>query len=453
MAVNVGEDLQHQLAAQVGNHVDASAAGSVGYPLAAPAGEYPRHAEVVVTQLLEPVLRRQVRAGSVARQIQLGAVEVGRAGIAIEPVPVVDAQAVAAAPRRQIEGEAVGGAAHQGAEGTRQGRVELLGRQHPFQQQVGVVAHLVQVVAGGRHQQAHHLAPRRRVAERLGTLGKPLQAAHGRDADGLVEVQRSVGAARVQLPQQGLPPGGRDPHRSARRRHPLRRRQSRDRLAYGAEQGFQGGAFRRLQRLQVRVPGLDRPLLQAQQEGQGGRQGTTTAALLDSQDIEQPQSEIDGGGALSDRSRSHPRHHRGGFRFVEAGGAGPLADQHDAAARQHLAGCAAGPGERLVNQPHRGTEPLHQPLVAAQALPRRRTLLRRRRHRRIARGGRHPLPLPRTGRGPPRARHERERALLGERSTDGLADRLIVELRHRERRRQARSEADARRRPGGVVSR
>ena len=365
---------------------------------------------------------------------------------------MVDAQAVAAAARRQIEAEAVGGAAHQGTEGARQGRVELLGRQHPFQQQVGVVAHLVQVVAGGGHQQAHHLAARRRIAVRLGTLGKALQAAHGRDADGLVEIQRSVGAARVQLPQQGLPPCGRDSHRSARRRHPLRRSQSRGGLADGTKQGLQGGAVRRVERLQVGVAGLDRPLLQAQHEGQGGRQGAATAALLGSQNVEQPQSEVDGGGTRSDRSRPHPRHHRGGFGFVEAGGVGPLADQHEAAAWQGLADCAAGQGECLVNQPHRGAEPLHQPLVAAQALPTRRTLLRRRRHRRIAHGGLQAPSLPRIGRGPLRARHERKRALLGEGTADRRPHRRFVELRNRERCRQAGSEADAHRCFRGVFN-
>ena len=403
VTVNVREDLQHQLAAQIGDHVDAPAAGGVAQPLAAPAGVFPDHTEVVVAQLLEAVVGDQRCARSVPRQIQVDVVQVGLAGIALVPVAAVDAHAVPAAGRRQREREPVGGAAHQGEEGARQGRIELLGCQHAFQQQVGVVAHLVQVVAGGGHQQAHRLTARRLVAVRLGALGNAFQAAHGGDADGLVEVQRRIGAARVQLPQQGPPPRRGDPHRAARRRQrPFHRRQSRGRLAQSVEQGLQGGTAWRGEGLQVGVPGFDGAFLEAQQEQQGLRQGAP-AALIGGHDIEQAQSEIDGGHAPADGARPYPRHHRCGLPFVEAGGARPFADQHDAPPGQCPTGAAAGEGDCLVGQAHGIAEPVHQTHVATQPFARCTALRRRPRDRGVAYRSHHALACrpaaPHSGRG------------------------------------------------------
>ena len=56
MAVDVGKDLQRQLAAQVGYDVDPPACGGVPQPLAAAAGMHARHAVVVVAKSVEPVL-------------------------------------------------------------------------------------------------------------------------------------------------------------------------------------------------------------------------------------------------------------------------------------------------------------------------------------------------------------------------------------------------------------
>ena len=221
VAVDVGEDLQRQLAAQVGNDVDAPAAGGVLEPLPASAGVQPHHAVVVVAQFAERVPRGQRLPRPAGPQLHLVVMDVGLAGVAVVGRAAVDPHQVAPAPRRQVEREPVRGAAGDVGEGTRQRGVELLGGEHALQEQVGVVAHLVQVVAGGGDQQAHHLAAGAGVAMPLGALREPFQAAHRRGADRSVEVERRVGAARVQLAQERLPAGGGDPHRAARHRQLL----------------------------------------------------------------------------------------------------------------------------------------------------------------------------------------------------------------------------------------
>ena len=292
MAVDVGKDLQCQLAAQVGYDVDPPAGGGVPQPLAAAAGMHARHAVVVVAEVVEPVLGRGRRARCRPRQFQLAVADIGFAGVAVVVVAAVDAQQVAPAPR-QVEREPVRCAAGDVGEGARQRGAELLGREHAHQEQVGVVAYLVQVMAGGGDQQAHHLPPRVGVAMPLGALREALQAAHRRRADG--EVERRVGAARVQPAQERLPAGGGDAHRTAwRRQFLVGRNESPRRLAQHTVERLQGGALPRVDRLHVRVAGLDGTLLEAQDDTQPVPRRRGAAVLLRGNLVEQPQPEVDG---------------------------------------------------------------------------------------------------------------------------------------------------------------
>ena len=152
MSVDVREDLQHQLAAQVGDHVDATAAFGVRHPFAAAAGILACDAEVVVAQLVESITGGQGRSGRRASEIQVHVVQVRLARKAMVAAAAVDPQPVPAAAAREIEAEAVRCTLHQVHKRPCQRRRELLGSEHALQQQVGVIAHLVQIVSGGRDQ-------------------------------------------------------------------------------------------------------------------------------------------------------------------------------------------------------------------------------------------------------------------------------------------------------------
>ena len=430
MAVDVGKDLQCQLAAQVGYDVDPPAGGGVPQPLAAAAGMHARHAVVVVAESVEPVLGRGRRVRSRPPQFQLVVADIGFAGVTVVVIAAVDAQQVAPAPRRQVEREPVRGAAHDVGEGARQRGGELLGGEHALQEQVGVVAYLVQVMAGGGDQQAHHRTPRVGVAMPLGALREALQAAHRRRADGGVEVERRVGAARVRAAQERLPAGGGDAHRTARRRQFLvRRREAERRLAQRAIQRFDGGALPRIDHLHMRVAGLDGALFQAQDQTQPLPHRRGAAVLFRGRLVEQPQPEIDGWHPRPDRSLPHPRQHRGLSLFEQEGGAGQLADQHDAPRSRGGAAAALVRHQQVVGQAYRIAEPLHEPRIALQPFARRRTVRRRGRHRLGAHGNRQPLPLAGIAALPRGARRKRKRALLPERPLQRRLDRRIVNLR------------------------
>ena len=266
------------------------AAGGILLPLAAAAGVDPHHAVVVVAQLVEGVLCRRRLPRRCAPQLHFVMADIRFTGVAVVLLAAVDAQQVAPAPRRQVEREPVRGAAGDVGEGARQRRVELLGREHALQQQVGVVAHVVQVMAGRGDEQPYYLAAAAGVAVPLGALREALQAAHRRGADAGVEVERRIGTAGIQLVQERLPPGGGDPHRAARRRQlPVGRHESTRRLAQRAVQCLQGSALPCIRRLHVRVAGLDGTLLEPQNECQRlpRRAG---GALLRCRQVEQPQT-------------------------------------------------------------------------------------------------------------------------------------------------------------------
>ena len=217
MAVDVGKDLQCQLAAQFGYDVDPPAGGGVPQPLAAAAGMHARHAVVVVAESVEPVLGRGRRVRSRPPQFQLVVADIGFAGVAVVVVAAVDAQQVAPAPR-QVEREPVRCAAGDVGEGARQRGAELLGREHALQEQVGVVAYLVQVMAGGGDQQAHHLPPRVGVAMPLGALREALQ----------MQTRAAPGTPAAPQPRpphrQPPPPAARSNRRRPQFPEPLRNR-------------------------------------------------------------------------------------------------------------------------------------------------------------------------------------------------------------------------------------
>ena len=452
MAVDVGKDLQCQLAAQVGYDVDPPACGGVPQPLAAAAGMHARHAVVVVAKSVEPVLGRGRRVRSRPPQFQLVVADIGFAGVAVVVIAAVDAQQVAPAPRRQVEREPVRGAADDVGEGARQRGAELLGGEHALQEQVGVVAYLVQVMAGRGDQQAHHRAPRVGVAMPLGALREALQAAHRRRADGGVEVERRVGAARVQPAQERLPAGAGDAHRTARRRQFLvGRYESQRRLAQHTVERFQGGALPCVDRLHMRVAGLDGTLFEAQDETQPLPRRRGAAVPLRGHLVEQPQPEVDGRHPVPDRSLPDPGQHRGLSLFEQEGGAGQLADQHDAPRRRGGAAAALVRHQQVVGQAYRIAEPLHEPRIALHPFARRRTVRRRGRQRLGAHGNRQPLPLAGIAALPRGARRKRKRALLPERTLQRGLDRRLVNLRPK-RHGQTGAAPDARRRPGTAIN-
>ena len=142
----------------------------------------------------------------------------------------------------------------------------------------------------------------------LGALREALQAAHRRRADGGVEVERRVGAARVQPAQERLPAGGGDAHRTARRRQFLvGRYESQRRLAQHTVARLQGGALPCVDRLHMRIAGLDGTLFEAQDETQPLPRRRGAAVPLRGHLVEQPQPEVDGRHPVPDRSPTGPR--------------------------------------------------------------------------------------------------------------------------------------------------
>ena len=444
VAVDVGKDLQRKLPAQVGNDVDASAAGGIFLPLAAAAGMHPLHAVIVVTQLVEPVYPGQRLIGCRAAQFHFVVADVRFAGVAVVRLAAVDAQQVAPAPRRQVEREVVRGAAGDVGEGTRQRRVELLGGEHALQEQVGVVAHVVQVVAGRGDQQAHHRAAGGGVAVPLGALREAFQAAHRRAADGGVEVERRVGAAGIQLAQKRLPAGRGDAHRAARRRQFLVRwYETARRFPQRAVQRIQGSALPVVERLDVRVAGLDGALLQAQDQPERIARGAV-GVLLGGRQVEQPQPEIEGRHAVAHRTLSDPREHGDVVLFMEEGCPRRFADQHDAPVGRRRGGTAAVVRQQqVVGQADGIGKPLHEPRIALQPFTRRRAAGRGSHHRLDPNRLRQPLPLIAVGARPRRTRGKRECALFPERGAQRCLDRRIVHV-GADRHRQAGAAPDAR---------
>ena len=264
----------------------------------------------------------------------------------------------------------------------------------------------------------------------LGALREALQAAHRRRADGGVEVERRVGAARVQAAQERLPAAGGDTHRTARRRQFLvGRYESERRLAQHTMERLQGGALPRVDCLDVRVAGLDGTLFKPQNQTQRLACATGARVLLRGDPVEQPQTEIDGRHPSAHRALSDPSQHDGLALFEQKAGARQLADQHDAPRHRGGAATAVVCHEQVMGQPYGFAEPLHQPGIALQPLTRRRTVRRSGRHRLATNGNRQPLPLAGIAALPRGARCKSKRTLLLERTPHRRLDRSLVDLR------------------------
>ena len=316
-----------------------------------------------------------------------------------------------------------------------------------------MVAYLVQVMAGGGDQQAHHRTPRVSVAMPLGALREALQTAHRRRADGGVEVERRVGAARVQAAQERLPAGGGDAHRTARRRQFLvGRYESERRLAQHTVERLQGGALPRVDRLHVRVAGLDGTLFEAQDDTQPVPRRRGAAVLLRGPPgrtaAARGRWSAPGPRPVPARPAPAPRPLS---LFEQEGGAGELADQHHAPWSRGGAAAALVRHQQVVGQAYRIAEPLHQPCIALQPFARRRTVRRCGRQCLGAHGNRQPLALAGSAALPRGARRKRKCALLPERPLHRRLDRRVVNLRP-QRHGQTGAAPDARRRRGAAIN-
>ena len=189
-------------------------------------------------------------------------------------------------------------------------------------------------------------------------------------------------------------------------------------------------------RLHVRVAGLDGALFKAQDQPQRlpRRAG---GVLLRRHQIEQPQPEIDGRHPRPDRPFPDPCQHRRRPQFEDEGRARQLADQHHAPRRPGGAAAIRLGHEQLVGKAHGTGEPLHETRITLQPFARRRTVRRGGCHRVGANRGRQPLPLAGIGAVPRGPRCKRERTLFPKRGVQRHLDRRIVHLRA-ERHRQAR---------------